>query len=81
MQRIRAGWGGLLLIAFVAAGAGAGSVCGGLGANQEARVCDRRAERSGDPRADIVLDTEWKVLSDGRLAVKQVRPFLRKAGK
>jgi hypothetical protein len=28
---------------------------------------------------DIVLDTEWKVLSDGRLAVKQVRPFLRRA--
>jgi hypothetical protein len=27
---------------------------------------------------DIVLDTEWKVLSDGRLAVKQVRPFLRR---
>lgn len=26
---------------------------------------------------DVVLDTEWKVLADGRLVVKQVRPFLR----
>lgn len=26
--------------------------------------------------ARVVLDTEWKVLSDGRLIVKQVRPFL-----
>ena len=25
----------------------------------------------------LLLDTEWKVLSDGRLVVKQVRPFLR----
>lgn len=27
--------------------------------------------------AEILLDTEWKVLSDGQLIVKQVRPFLR----
>lgn len=27
--------------------------------------------------AEVLLDTEWKVLSDGRLIVKQVRPFLR----
>ena len=27
--------------------------------------------------ADVLLDTEWKVLADGRLIVKQVRPFLR----
>jgi pyruvate, water dikinase len=27
--------------------------------------------------ATILLDTEWKVLSDGRLIIKQVRPFLR----
>ncbi len=26
---------------------------------------------------DLWLDTEWKVLEDGRLIVKQVRPFLR----
>jgi len=26
--------------------------------------------------ASVMLDTEWKVLSDGRLIVKQVRPFL-----
>jgi hypothetical protein len=25
----------------------------------------------------VLLDSEWKVLSDGRLIVKQVRPFLR----
>lgn len=25
----------------------------------------------------LLLDTEWKVLSDGRLIVKQIRPFLR----
>jgi hypothetical protein len=25
----------------------------------------------------LLLDTEWKLLSDGRLVVKQVRPFLR----
>ena len=25
----------------------------------------------------LLLDTEWKVLADGRLVVKQVRPFLR----
>jgi hypothetical protein len=30
--------------------------------------------------ADIVLDTEWKVLADGRLSVKQIRPFLRRPG-
>ncbi len=26
---------------------------------------------------DVLLDTEWKVLEDGRLIIKQVRPFLR----
>ena len=25
----------------------------------------------------VLLDTEWKVLVDGRLIIKQVRPFLR----
>lgn len=25
----------------------------------------------------LLLDTEWKVLSDGRLIIKQIRPFLR----
>ena len=25
----------------------------------------------------VLLDTEWKVLEDGRLIVKQIRPFLR----
>jgi hypothetical protein len=28
--------------------------------------------------ATVLLDTEWKILSDGRLIVKQVRPFLRR---
>jgi hypothetical protein len=28
--------------------------------------------------ATVLLDTEWKILSDGSLIVKQVRPFLRK---
>jgi hypothetical protein len=28
--------------------------------------------------ATVILDTEWKILSDGSLVVKQVRPFLRK---
>jgi hypothetical protein len=28
--------------------------------------------------ATVLLDTEWKILSDGTLIVKQVRPFLRK---
>lgn len=28
---------------------------------------------------ELLLDTEWKVLEDGRLIVKQVRPFLRAA--
>lgn len=28
--------------------------------------------------AEILLDTEWKVLGDGRLVIKQIRPFLRK---
>jgi hypothetical protein len=27
--------------------------------------------------SDLLLDTEWKILSDGRLIVKQVRTFLR----
>ena len=27
--------------------------------------------------ATVLLDTEWKILSDGRLIIKQVRPFLR----
>ena len=26
---------------------------------------------------DVLLDTEWKVLADGRLVAKQIRPFLR----
>jgi hypothetical protein len=26
---------------------------------------------------DLLLDTEWKVKSDGQLIIKQVRPFLR----
>ncbi len=26
---------------------------------------------------EVLLDTEWKVLSDGRLVIKQIRPFLR----
>jgi pyruvate, water dikinase len=30
------------------------------------------------PGATVLLDTEWKILSDGSLVVKQVRPFLRK---
>jgi pyruvate, water dikinase len=30
------------------------------------------------PGATVLLDTEWKILSDGSLIVKQVRPFLRK---
>jgi hypothetical protein len=25
----------------------------------------------------VLLDTEWKVLVDGRLVIKQIRPFLR----
>jgi len=29
------------------------------------------------PTATVLLDTEWKVRADGRLIVKQVRPFLR----
>jgi hypothetical protein len=28
------------------------------------------------PTADVLLDTEWKLRNDGRLAIKQVRPFL-----
>ncbi len=28
--------------------------------------------------ATVLLDTEWKILSDGRLVVKQVRPFLKR---
>jgi hypothetical protein len=28
--------------------------------------------------ATLLLDTEWKILSDGKLVVKQVRPYLRK---
>lgn len=26
---------------------------------------------------DLVWDTEWKILSDGRLIIKQIRPFIR----
>jgi hypothetical protein len=29
------------------------------------------------PDATVLLDTEWKILPDGSLIVKQVRPFLR----
>ena len=28
------------------------------------------------PTARVLLDTEWKLRDDGRLAVKQVRPFV-----
>ena len=27
--------------------------------------------------ATVLLDTEWKILADGSLVIKQVRPFLR----
>jgi hypothetical protein len=33
-----------------------------------------------DPAAagqDVLLDTEWKVTRDGRLVIKQIRPFVR----
>jgi hypothetical protein len=26
---------------------------------------------------DLLWDTEWKILSDGQLVVKQIRPYLR----
>lgn len=29
------------------------------------------------PTATVLLDTEWKVRADGRLVVKQIRPYLR----
>ncbi len=29
------------------------------------------------PDSTLLLDTEWKVLADGRLVIKQVRPFVR----
>ncbi len=29
------------------------------------------------PTAEVLLDTEWKVRADGRLVIKQIRPFLR----
>lgn len=29
------------------------------------------------PSATVLPDTKWKILSDGRLIIKQVRPFLR----
>jgi hypothetical protein len=32
-------------------------------------------EIPGDQR--VLLDTDWKVLVDGRLVIKQIRPFLR----
>ena len=28
------------------------------------------------PTGRILLDTEWKLRSDGQLAIKQIRPFL-----
>jgi len=31
------------------------------------------------PDSTVLLDTEWKVLADGRLIIKQVRPFARVA--
>ena len=30
----------------------------------------------GSAEGRVLLDTEWKVLADGQLVVKQVRPFL-----
>lgn len=30
------------------------------------------------PGATVLLDTEWKILSDGRLVAKQARPFLKR---
>ena len=29
------------------------------------------------PTADVLLDTEWKIRPDGRLVIKQIRPFVR----
>ena len=26
---------------------------------------------------EVIWDTEWKILEDGRLIIKQIRPFLR----
>ena len=28
--------------------------------------------------ATVLIDTKWKILSDGKLIVKQVRPLLRR---
>ncbi|HVR75042.1 MAG TPA: FG-GAP-like repeat-containing protein [Planctomycetota bacterium] len=36
-------------------------------------------EAGGYPREDVLLDIEFKTTTDGRLAVKQVRPFLRRS--
>lgn len=33
-------------------------------------------DEQAPPGRRVLLDTEWKVLSDGRLVIKQVRPFL-----
>jgi hypothetical protein len=38
---------------------------------------DYPVDEAPPPGGVVLLDSEWKVLSDGRLIVKQVRPFLR----
>jgi len=45
---------------------------------QRAFPVDFPADSPAPEGADVLLDTEWKVLADGRLVVKQVRPFLRR---
>jgi hypothetical protein len=48
-----------------------------VGAAMAAIEADYPVDEAPPPGGVVLLDSEWKVLSDGRLIVKQVRPFLR----
>ena len=48
-----------------------------LGAAMSDAVVVFPVDETAESDQTVLLDTEWKVLSDGRLIIKQVRPFLR----
>ena len=47
-----------------------------LGRNLATIVQVYPIDGSAPPTVDVLLDTEWKIRPDGRLVIKQVRPFL-----
>jgi hypothetical protein len=48
-----------------------------LGAAYAGIVQQMPIDHTPPPGREVIFDSEWKVLADGRLVIKQIRPFLR----